>query len=133
MNTTTVIAHPYDFTISPASEISVDAWDTINIWCLDRDSAPTLVKIQDFPSFFWVELPERVRGNLFTWDKFSAQKVFDRICKRLGDSRPINFFLKYSEKAYYFKMFKKFPMMMLQFSQGATMRNAINMLKNDFY
>ena len=123
-----IIAHPYEFTITPASEPGPDCYDIIHAWCLDRDSNPVLIKINDFPSYCWIELPETIRNNSFYWSQSDAREVFNVISNKAKEHAPLNFFLKYTQKAYYFKMCKLFPMILVQFSQEASMRRVVSML-----
>ena len=40
----------------------------INLWCLDKESKPWLIRVEDFPIFVWVELPSIVNGVPFEWN-----------------------------------------------------------------
>lgn len=128
--TVQVICHPFNWQVLPAEEEGPDCWDQILAWCLDRESNPVLVKICDFPAFCWIELPEIVRGRQVYWQNETAKIIFKAICRKAGQNAPLNYFLKYCQKAYYFQMLKKYPMILVQFSQEASMRKVVNMLKD---
>jgi len=128
-----ITVHAYDWQVIPAVEEGPDSFDTICGWCLDRDSNPVLVKIPDFPAFCWVELPERVRNMPIQWDKNSANIVFRAIKNKAKQYAPLNYFLKYAQKAYYFQLCKLTPMILVQFSQEASMRKVVSMLNHPLW
>jgi DNA polymerase elongation subunit (family B) len=129
----TLTVHAYDWQVIPAVEEGPDSWDTVCAWTLDRDSNPVLIKITDFPSFCWIELPSVVRNNTFNWSAVTAKNVFNAICRKAKINAPFSFFFKQCQKAYYFQLCKLTPMILVQFSQGASMRKVVSMLNKPLW
>ena len=100
----------------------------INLWTLDRDSKPCLVRVEDFPVFVWVELPTIVNGTPFVWDGLQASKVFSYICKVMDDKKPISHSFEYKQKLYYYQGDRKYPMIMLKFNTLESMNYCKNLL-----
>jgi DNA polymerase elongation subunit (family B) len=100
----------------------------INLWSLDKESKPYLVRIEDFPIFCWLELPSIVNGSPFNWDNFQANKVFSYISKVMDEKKPIEYHFEFKQKLYYYQGDRKYPMMMLKFNT----LEAMNYCKNLF-
>lgn len=105
---------PYHWEI----DSNVDEFIRINCWCLDRQSLPHLVRIEDFRIPVYIELPSTVNHRPQQWDSHSASMFFyDVLCKSVagyrrrhggGDQQPVepptNFLFKRCEKLYYYKL-----------------------------
>jgi hypothetical protein len=83
---------PYDVITSDAvmNEDTGENHVNIHLWCLDKESKPWLIRVRDFPSYFYIELPSIVNGNTFQWDQSAASKVIDYLNKVMGDNAPTN-------------------------------------------
>lgn len=108
---------PYDVTIVDkvlnleTSEMHVN----INLWCLDRESKPWLVRIDDFPAFCYIELPTVVGGRPCEWNDIRAGKVVDYLKRTMGDNAPFNHVFGMFQKLYYYQADKKNPMIFIYF------------------
>lgn len=100
----------------------------INLWSLNKESNPCLVRIEDFPIFCWVELPSIVNGSFFYWDNFQANKVYSYICKVMDEKKPLEFNFDFKQKLYYYQGDKKYPMMLLKFNTLEAMNYCRNLL-----
>ena len=73
----------------PAQLITVHAFDWviddsqkrdhvgIRAWCLDTESKPYCLHVDDFPAWCYVELPNNINGRRHTWDKGKATDLFN--------------------------------------------------------
>jgi DNA polymerase elongation subunit (family B) len=100
----------------------------INLWSLDKESNPWLIRIEDFPIFIWVELPSIVNGVPFEWNSLQASKVYAYICKVMDDKKPIEHTFAFKQKLYYYQGDKVYPMMMLKFDTLEAMNYCKNLL-----
>ena len=100
----------------------------INLWCLDKESKPWLIRVEDFPIFVWVELPSIVNGVPFEWNSLQASKVYAYICKVMDDKKPIEHTFAFKQKLYYYQGDKVYPMIMLKFDTLEAMNYCKNLL-----
>ena len=121
---------PYDVTVvdKVLDEETSEEHVNINLWCLDRESKPWLIRVNDFPAFCYIELPSVIQGRYFQWDEFQASKVFNYIKRVLGDSAPYSWTFSMKQKLYYYQGEKKYPMMFLFFKT----LDAMNHCRNKF-
>lgn len=107
----------------------------IRIWCLDRDSKPALLRIENFPNYFYLALPETLNDRPMTWSINSAQLIVSHLTFVLGDKKKMihNFIPQHlgmmERLYYYYGDNNKKPMLMLLFKNGEAMRHAANVCR----
>lgn len=121
---------PYDVTTSDAvmNEDTGENHVNIHLWCLDKESKPWLIRVRDFPAYFYIELPSIVNGNAFQWDQSAASKVVDYLNKVMGENAPTNWVFGKFQKLYYYMADKKFPMIFIQFKTLEAVKHCNNLL-----
>lgn len=92
----------------------------IRVWGLDREGKSVCIRIEDFPNFYWVELPREVQGQRIIWTEQLASEVIHNIA-----SRSKNFSEDWiletqfppcgKETLYYFKLDPNIPMVCVFF------------------
>ena len=55
--------HAFDWTVE--DKATNEDTPSIHIWCLDRQSVPHLVRVENFLPTCFLQLPEIVNGDLF--------------------------------------------------------------------
>lgn len=122
MNTINLTGHAYDWTVKDC--YTDDNHVEIQAWCLDRDSKPFLMRIQDYPATCYIELPTHIGRRNKIWRKSDAKLVYDYISYVTRENPPIGFIFKQMRKLYYYRASvgndgvytpKKYPMMMMMF------------------
>ena len=86
-------------------------------WCLDRESKPHLVRIEDFPVFAYMELPPYLNHRKYDWSQRDALDIFAKLQKVMGDSAPYDFEFRKMKKLYYYRGDLTYPMMLLFFKK----------------
>lgn len=121
---------PYDVITSDAvmNEDTGENHVNIHLWCLDKESKPWLIRVRDFPAYFYIELPSIVNGNAFQWDQSAASKVVDYLNKVMGENAPTNWVFGKFQKLYYYMGDKKFPMIFIQFKTLEAVKHCNNLL-----
>ena len=120
--------HSYDFSLIPGNP-ELDSSDSIHIWSLSRDSVPHLLRVEDFPAFCHLELPIYVNNLKMEWTTARCSEIYNAVCNALQDDRPIGYMFVEKEKAYYYKLGQKFPMLILFFKRMDSMRRLENKMK----
>lgn len=114
------------------SEDPVDIRDRLSIrsWCLDANSNPYCLRITDFPTFCYAELPEFLGTQYKFWDPVSAKNVGLSLKSLLGecDCPPIVVNYTQRRKLYYYRGAKTYPMFFLTFKNIATMKKCAAIL-----
>ena len=124
--TESVIIHAYDWTVEDG--FSDDGRLAIHGWCLDRDSNPYLLRIEDFPVFCHIELPRFVGGRPYKWDEPEANLVIEWLQRRLGeDHAPIGGSFAGKNKVYYYRNLPV-PMLFMMFPTELAMRKCHEVL-----
>ena len=108
-----IIVHAYDWMVE--DNYTEDGHLTIHAWCLDRESNPYLVRINDFPTFFNVELPLFVDGRSTRWTKSMADHLVRQLQMSLGEDGPEKGIFSESSKLYYYRGERKYPMILMAF------------------
>lgn len=108
---------PYDVTVvdKVLNEDTNEEHVNIHLWCLDRESKPWLVRINDFPAFCYIELPTIIGGRHIQWDEMQATKVANYLKKSMGDNAPYDWRFGFYQKLYYYQGEKKYPMLFVFF------------------
>ena len=119
---TKLTVHAYDWTTE--DKYTVDERLAIHVWCLDRESNPYLLRIEDFPVFCHVELPLFVNGKPFNWANHYATEIFEWLKRALHDHAPERFRFEMAPKLYYYRRGRKYPFMLLTFKSIEAMRHA---------
>lgn len=125
-----IIVHGYDWTIEDLPET-----DHIQIkgWCLDRNSIPHMIRVEDFPEFCYVQLPQYIRGVYFKWDNAHVDLIYKQISMKLekwGNSAPIRYEFVQKHTLYYYSM-TKYPMLLLYFRRSSDLSKLQNILEPD--
>jgi len=120
---------PYDITTKD-KVLDDDGNENLNIylWCLDKQSNPWLIRINDFPTFCYVELPTIVNGVPFQWDDLQARKVYDYLKKIMEDNAPFEYTFGMFQKLYYYQGERKYPMIHLKFKTIEALNHCRNLL-----
>jgi DNA polymerase delta subunit 1 len=121
---------PYDVIVADdvMNEDTGDKHVNIHLWCLDKESKPWLVRVRDFPMYFYIELPTIVNGAHFVWDMSSAEKVIDSLKFMMGEKGPTNWMFGHWQKLYYYMGERKFPMIFVSFKTLEAVRFCTNLL-----
>ena len=121
---------PYDVIVTDdvMNEDTGDKHVNIHLWCLDKESKPWLVRVRDFPMYFYIELPTIVNGANYAWDMSSAEKVIDSLKFMMGDKAPTNWMFGHWQKLYYYMGERKFPMIFVSFKTLEAVRFCTNLL-----
>jgi len=131
-------AHAYDITLKDdAINREGETHLEIQLWCLDNNSQPCLVRIRDFPVICKMELPTTTDkfGNIITWDQLTTEDLLDEI-RNYMNNKDIEQFTKSSfqhfTRLYYYSGGKKYPYVVIAFKTVKDMKNASRRLKT-FY
>lgn len=113
-----IIAHAYEITkeAKVMNPTTGREHTNIHMWCLDRDSKPCLIRIDDFPMSFTVELPEMVGDIPIDWNGASIEAFLDVLSYRCGDKSPLSYDFIMASKIYYDQGDRKSPMIRLYFA-----------------
>lgn len=123
-----IYLRPFDWKI----EDGVDGENLeIRCYALDRNSQPCLVRINDFPAYAYIELPQYIGKKEKTWNSRKAKAFIDEIGKKIFklDNKPeneiylpnkISFYPK-SRKVYYYKGNCRVPMARLEWTMLKSM------------
>lgn len=123
-----IIAHPYDWSIQ--DESTEDGHVSIHAWCLDRESNPYLLRIEDFHPWLYCELPERDRfGQTRRWTDYDIDTIRQWLNVKLGeDSAPVDVRLIQGKKLYYYQGNKRYPMLKIAFQSLRAMDRCKSLL-----
>lgn len=124
----TCCVHAYDWTVEDAA--SDEGHVVVRAWCLNRDSEPVLVRIEDFPAYCFVELPMYVNMNLYTWNETRASRFFSVLQEKLGNRKATRGIFKMLKKIYYYRGGRTFPMLMLTFNTLEAMNHCVRVLND---
>jgi len=121
---------PYDVTTSDAvlNEETGENHVNIHLWCLDKESKPWLVRVRDFPAYFYIELPPIVNGAPFEWDVTQAGRIVEYLKKAMGDNAPTDWSFGKFQKLYYYMADRKFPMIFVNFKTLEAVKHCNNLL-----
>lgn len=86
--------HPFDWTLQDKG--SSEETPSIRAWCLDRNSVPHLLRIENYLPTCYIQLPTVVNGSFFEWNSTRAYSVIGSIKYWLKESQPLgaNFLYK---------------------------------------
>ena len=124
----TLEIHSYDFTVRDG--FGDNDHVAIHCWSLDKHSKPVLARFIDFPAFCHMEFPQFIHNKRYVWTKAGADRFMHHLASILGDDAPYNYQFKMSEKTYYYRNGRKFPMMLMSFNSLKAMRHCVNILEN---
>jgi len=130
MDNTNLIVHAYDWKVKDESDDNGHV--VIHCWALDRESKPHLLRFHDFPAYCYVELPLFIGHRRVNWSGYKAQQVYETICWKLGEDKPFKYFFKQTEKLYYYRGRKKYPMLVLLFNSVKAMYKCRSKLSKPF-
>lgn len=133
----TITGHGYDWQMKDC--YTDDEHIEIQAWCLDKESKPFLLRIQDYPVTCYIELPTFIGRRSKIWTRHDCQDVFNYISFRMSDNRPTGFIFKYMPKLYYYRALvnnegeyesKKYPMLWIMFKNLRAMYYCRKILEN---
>ena len=117
-------------------------WDTddtgshvmIRSFGFNNQNENCLIRIEDYPMFFYLELPLRnYQGRLWCWDKYKVSSIFNDISRLCDvDKKPKDFTLQNLRKLYYFDNFTKYPMLRITFRTLKAASTCLRMFKKPF-
>lgn len=128
MGDTKITVHAYDWIIRDKG--GDDDKTTIECWSLDKESDPHLLRIVDFPVFFFIELPLIVKGLPYKWNSYKSYDLMFNIDKLLGDRKCVRRDFRMCEKLYYYHGNTLFPFLRVFFNNVSDMRNCKYKLDN---
>lgn len=128
-----ITAHCYSWTITDgqggADLTDEDTFLQIRAWCLDRESHPYLLRINNFPASCYIQLPRLVSGRNKTWDRTSLDIFCTWISSALGNDKPIGFNYKELPRIYFYYGEKSNqPMLHVNFSTLNAMKHCERLL-----
>lgn len=88
---------------------------TLRAWCLNEDSEPVLLRINDFYAMCHMELPMKIGGKIVDWTRSKLKKVLTQISS-VTKSFPIRSSFSRKRTLYYFDHHQEYPMLLLLFS-----------------
>jgi DNA polymerase elongation subunit (family B) len=121
-----VIAHSYDIKVQ--DNFNNSGKTEIHLWSLDRKSNSHLIRIQDFPIFCYMELPQFVDGRMVEWNTNSASRVIEYLIRALGQDAPTKWHFVMKPKVYYYRKDKEFPMVLMLFKTVGAMDHCRNLI-----
>jgi DNA polymerase elongation subunit (family B) len=117
-----IVQHAYDINIEDDFEQSNQAH--IHLWCLDKNSQPSLIRIRDFPVFCYAQLPDFVDSQPAEWNETSVGRVFIGLQAILKGDKPTGFTFACKKTIYYYQDERTHPMILLRFPTIKAMREA---------
>ncbi len=127
-----IVSHTYDMKVE--DDFLGRGKTEIHMWTLSRDekdpnkSTPNLLRIQDFPVFCHMELPQFVDGRVIDWTEGSAGRVVEWLARTLGEDAPTKWIFTMKPKIYYYREDRKFPMVMMMFKTVKAMYHCQNLV-----
>jgi len=118
---------PYEWV--EKDEYTDDDRIAIHVWCMDQDSKPYFLRIEDFPVLCYVELPMILQGQYRQWNNSMAKKFMSYLNYRLKEHAAIDYNLLYMKKTYYYMGELTYPMLLLKFKSLKALRHCENILK----
>ena len=127
--------HAYDWKIDDHIDSrDVDTKLTINGWCLDRNSEPCLVRIEDYPASCRIMLPRL--GKNKKWNARKAKILFQEIQEKLNkdgkNTKPIKHQFAKLKRLYNYST-KKTPFITVYFRHISHMWDCKTRLDHGFY
>nr|QBK90260.1 MAG: DNA polymerase elongation subunit family B [Pithovirus LCPAC102] len=102
---------------------------SINAWCLDRDSNPTLVRFTGFNPKIYIQLPKFVNRRHMIWTRQSTNLIYDFLAKKMDENAPTNHMSSMGKKLYGYTM-DKYAIMQLFFSTKKAIYACKKLLNN---
>jgi len=124
-----VTCHAYKLEVNDNFRESGQA--CLHLWCLDRNSHPVRLRVEDFPHFCFMELPQFVDGRPKQWVEGDVNLLLQRISAMLSADAPTEWALVQRAKLYYDRGGKTYPMVMLNFRSQNAMRHCHNLVKKN--
>lgn len=100
----------------------------IDAWCLDRNSDPLLLRIENFPALCMIELPSYVNGVFNKWTNSDVSLLMDQLTTSvrgrdgpLSKYPPLRYKLAYLEKIYFYNGGRKYPFIQIFFKDLKSM------------
>lgn len=123
-----LVVHAYDWALEDGDGPEEHA--SIRAWCLDRESKPYLIRIEDFPVFCHIELPLFVNGRYFQWNQRLVDQFMVWLNHALQDAHPDKAIFKMAKKIYYYRGQRQYPMIMISFTTLEAMHKCENFLNS---
>lgn len=107
---------------------------SIRSWCLNEDSNPVLIRIEDFPCFMFIELPQFVNNRIYNWSYSDARTVYDFLYNKLDEEyKPTGYKIMNVEKLYYYNRNKKTRVIRIFFNDSESMKKCEWSIKNPIH
>lgn len=123
---TIITQHAYDIQVEDNFQNSGKAH--IHMWCLDRESNPSLIRITNFPVFTPVQLPAFVDGMPVSWDESNVVPILKYLKVVMGENAPIRWNLVHKTLLHYYQGDEKTPFLLLTFPTVEALKNCTNLL-----
>lgn len=122
-----IVAHPYDWSIQ--DESTDEGHVAIHAWCLDRESNPYLIRVEDFDPWIYVELPIFVNRTLKRWTDSDIEIIQHWLHAKMGeDFAPTEVKFIQAKKLYYYRGDKTYPMLKVSFRSLKAMQRCSQIL-----
>lgn len=95
----------------------------IEIYGHNKESEPTLVRVEGFTPWCYAELPE---GN---WDQMKVMAIHSHLNKVLGNDAPLKCFLVRRKRYYYYRGNKTYPLLLVSFKTESALRHFAAIIK----
>ena len=122
--------HPFSWEV--VDEAGEEGSIQIQCWCLDRESKPSLVRIEDYPATCFIELPTEIDGRRVNWFDRDVDIFMKSIFEKLGGASPISFPFSMKPKLYYYQK-TRYPMIHLTFNSLRDMRECVRIFSRPYY
>ena len=121
-----IVSHTYSTEV--LDDFNGEGFCNLHLWTLGRNSEPYLLRIRDFPIFCHLELPLIINNQYTSWTEGSAAQVVEWLTKVLKDHAPYGWRFKHSQKLYYYRGDRLYPMILLKFKSLEAMKHCRNLL-----
>lgn len=104
----------------------------IHCWALDRESKTHLLRIEDYNTTCFVELPSIIEGMNVEWFDRDVDAFVSSLMGKLGNSSPVDYKFLYRHRLYYYNK-RKFPMVQLSFRTLAALNECNRLLSRPYF
>ena len=125
-----IVLHAFDWKIKQGLQ------DQIHCWGLGRNNESMLIRYEDFPTFCWIELPEKVNGRDYRWDALQAEKFINQLSRSLdyrdAGHAPYEHSFGRMKKLRGFRKGRLYPVVRVCFRNADAQRHCGNILKKPY-
>lgn len=120
-----ITQHAYDLIIE--DDFRGSGHLSLHLWCLDRNSNPSLLRVEDYEATAHIELPQFVDGQRIVWDPLKARLIEAYLRRVLGEDQPSRCELVEKTKLYYYQT-SRTPCLEVTFRTLHAMKHCSNLL-----